>query len=146
MFMTWELQPLLPFSSTNCLHWSLHIQCKTSKLHGPARAYLCCSCHFVTRPRPLKSDVRKHSSSLNTLHLLSRWLHHTANCIFGVPVPTERRLPLLFWRIDLRPHPPHNQSRLSEAGVSSALYATSQRICSSPKETASFTSISGPSF
>lgn len=81
------------------------VQCETSKMHGPARVYLCYSCYFVTLPRPLKPDVQKHSSSLNTLHLLSRWLHHTANCIFGVPVPPERRLPLLFCRINLWPHP-----------------------------------------
>lgn len=139
-----NFQPLqLPFSfhkykQGDSLHWSAHIQCKTSKMHGPTRAYLCYSCHFVTPPRPLLPDVQKHSSSLNTLHLLSRWPHHTANCIFGVPVPPERRLPLLFCRIDLRPcAPPPIQSSLSlRLEVSSALSATSQWICSSPKETA----------
>lgn len=117
--MEWHGNSLFLFTSTNkervCIGCA-HTQCKTSKMHGTTRAYLCYSCHFVTPPCPLQPDLQKHSSSLNTLHLLIQRLHHTASCIFGVPVPPERQLPRLFCRIDLWPHAPISAPSLLGSG------------------------------
>lgn len=99
----------------DALHWSVYIQCKTSPMHWPTRAYLCYSCYFVTRPRPLQPDVQKHSSSLNTLHLLSHWPHHTANCIFGSASATGGAAAAFCSAGLTFDSTPPNQSHLSEA-------------------------------